>query len=131
MVKVYEITHLLGQRAPFSSKLHHVFTTFLVVIFHGDVFLALVVVYIGFRNTQLFFYTQFYGQSMCVPSSLTMHLESLHRLVAIEGVLDASGQYVVNARMPVCRRRTLVEYELGTTLSFLDTSEKDILLFPF
>ena len=67
---------------------------------------------------------------MGVPASLAMHLETLHRLIAVERVLQCASQYVVNARVAVSRGRTLIEYELWTALSFCDTAVEDVFLFP-
>ena len=67
---------------------------------------------------------------MGVPSSLAMNLEALHRLIAVEGVLDGTGQHMVNARMAICRGRSLIENKLRTSLTLLDALQEHILCIP-
>ena len=67
---------------------------------------------------------------MCIPTSLTLHLEALHRLIAVEGVLDRTSQHVVDTRMSVGRGRTLEEYELRTALTLFDRAPEHVFLSP-
>ena len=82
------------------------------------------------RDAQLFLHTKFYRESVCVTASFALHLEALHRLEATESVLDTAGKYMMNAWMAVCRWRSFVEDERGTTLSFGHTQMEHIFLVP-
>ena len=61
---------------------------------------------------QFFLHTKLNGQSMGIPTCLAVHLVALHRLIAVEGVLDRACQNVVNTGMTIGRRRTFEEYKL-------------------
>ena len=95
MIEVNPISHFLGQVSPLGSVGHDVLPAFLVVVGNGDIVFAFFVVDIGFGDTEFFLDTEFHRQSVGVPSSFPVHLESLHRLVAVEGVFDGSGQDMV------------------------------------
>ena len=73
-----------------------------MIIFLGrNILLRSLVVDILLCDTKLLLYAQLYGESVCVPSSLAVNLESLHSLIAIECVFNGACQNVVNARMTV------------------------------
>ena len=120
MVEVDEIAHTLSQLTPFRGELHHVFATFAVVVFRRNIFLTLLVIYICFCDAQFFFHTQLDRQSMSIPSGFAFHLESLHGLVAVEGIFDRTSEHMVNAGMAVSRRRSFEEYKLRTTLALVN-----------
>ena len=130
MIQIHEVTHTLSELTPFSCELHHVFTTALVIFLYRDVFLALLVVNIFFGNAEFLLNAQFYWQSMCVPTSLTVHLETLHGLIAIECILDAACQHMVDARMSIRRRRSLIEHKLWTALTLINRLMEHIVLHP-
>ena len=67
---------------------------------------------------------------MGVPAGFTLHLHTLHRLVAVEGVLDGTCKHVVDAGMAVGRGRPLEEYKLRTALALVDGAPEDVLLLP-
>ena len=130
MVQVYEITHFLGQLAPFLCKLHHILAALAVVVLRGNIFARRLVVNILLGNAQLFLYAKFYGQSVGVPSGLAVNLKALHGLVTVKGVLDGTSQNMVNARVAISRGRTLEEYELGCSVSLVNTSVEDVITLP-
>ena len=126
IVKIHKVSHLLRQIAPLLCVHHHVLTTFLVVVLRRDVLVALLVVDIGLGDTEFFLHSQLYRQSVRIPASLTLHLETLHRLIAVESILNSTRQHVMDTRMTVGRGRTLKEYKLRTsarTRSSLSTSQ--------
>ena len=59
-----------------------------------------------------------------------MHLKSSHGLIAVERVLDAACQYVVNARMAVGRGRPLEKYKLRTAFALADATKENVVLLP-
>ena len=130
MVKIHEIAHLLRQVAPLLRVHHHVLTALAVVVLHRDVLLRVLVVDIGLGDAQFLFHAKLDGKSMGVPSRLTVNLIALHRLITVEGILDGAGQHMVNARMAVCRGRSLIEYKLRTSLTFLDALMEYVLGIP-
>ena len=91
---------------------------------------ALLVVDVGLGDAQFLLNAQLDGQSVGVPSCLAVHLKALHRLVAVEGIFDATRQYVVYTWVSVGRRRSFKEYKLRTTFTFIDTLVEDIILLP-
>ena len=101
VVEVNEIAHLLGELTPFGRKHHHVLTTFLVIIFCRNILVRSLVVNILLCYAKLFLHTKLHGQTVSVPACLAVNLESLHGLVAVERVLDASSQHMVNAGMSI------------------------------
>ena len=119
MVEIHEISHFLGELAPFSRKHHHVLTAFAVVVFNRDILARLMVVDVGLGNAKLLLHSQFHRQSMSIPSSLAVNLIPLHRLVSVECILDGSCKHMVNSWMPVSRGRSLKEYKLRTTFTFI------------
>ena len=130
IVEVYEVAHLFRQVTPFLCEHHHILTALLVIILCRDVFLRCLIVDIGLGDTQFFLHTQFYGQTVCIPTSLTLHLIALHRLIAIEGILDGTSQHMVDAWVTVSRGRTLEEYELRTALTLFDRAPEHVFLSP-
>ena len=101
MVKVDEISHLLGQLSPLGRELHHVLAAFAVVVFGGDVFVGSLVVDVFLGDAEFLLHSNLHGKSVCVPSGLAFHLKALHGLVAVEGVLDGTGQNMMDAGMSV------------------------------
>ena len=67
---------------------------------------------------------------MGIPTSLALHLEALHGLVAVESVLDAARQHVVDSGVTIGRWRTLEKYKLRTTFSLRHGAPEDIFLLP-
>ena len=67
---------------------------------------------------------------MGIPSCLTLHLIALHRLIAIEGILDGTSQHMVDAWVTVSRGRTLEEHKLRASFTLVDRAPEDILLPP-
>ena len=68
---------------------------------------------------------------MSVPAGFSLHLKSLHRLVATEHVLDGTCHHVVNAGMPIGRGRSFKEDIGGATFPFRHTFVKKVGLVPF
>ena len=130
MVKVNEIAHLFGQFAPFGRKLHHILTTFVVIVLHRDILAGSVVVDISLCDAQFLFHTKFHRESVGVPTSLSVHLETFHRLVAVESILDGAGEHMVDSGMTVGRRRSLEEDKLRASFPFVNALVEDVELFP-
>ena len=130
MVEIYKIAHLFGQLAPFGRELHHVFTTFSVVVLCRDIFFRVLVVDIFLGDTKFFLYANLDWKSVSIPTGFAFHLESLHGLVAVEGVLDGTCKHMVDAGMAVGRGRTLEEDVLWTSLSFIDCLVEDVVFLP-
>ena len=96
MFHIHPVSHLLAQVGPFARVFHHIQAAALVVLLYTDGF-----AYIFLGDAQLFLHTEFYGQSMGVPSCLTHNLLSVHSLITAEGVLQTSGQYVMDTWVTV------------------------------
>ena len=79
---------------------------------------------------QFFLHIDFHGQSVSIPTSLTLHLEALHGLIAVESVLDGACENMVNTWVAIGRGGTLEEYELGASLTFINTFVEDIVFLP-
>ena len=77
------------------------------------------IVDICLSDAEFLLHTKLNRKSVGVPTSLAMHLETLHRLISVEGVLDRTGKHMMNARMSIGRRRSLEEYELRASLLFI------------
>ena len=101
MIEVNEVTHLLGQLTPLSSELHHILTALVVVILGRDILLRSLVVNILLGNAEFLLNTQLNRKSVGIPSSLAVNLETLHRLISVESILDTTSQHVVNARVAI------------------------------
>ena len=125
VLHIHPVTHEVAQVGPFLGVHHHVAAAACIVFFNAnavaDVFLC---------DAQFLFNAQLNGQSVGVPSCLAIHLESLHRLVTAEYVLDGTRHHVVNTRVSVGRRRTFKEYERGAALAFCHTAVEQVLLVP-
>ena len=96
VLHIHPVTHEVAQVGPFLGVHHHVAAAACIVFLNAnaaaDVFLC---------DAQFLFNAQLNGQSVGVPSCLAIHLESLHRLVTAEYVLDGTRHHVVNTRMSV------------------------------
>ena len=123
---VYPIPHLVSQIFPFFGELHHIFAAGSVIVGYGDSLANIL-----FRNAECFFHTQFHGQSMSIPSGLTLYLEPLHRFVTAENVLNGASHYVVNARHTIGRGRSFEKYERRTTFTFCHTLGENLVFVPF
>ena len=96
VLKVHPVAHLLREFCPLAGVHHHVLAASIVVVVHTD-FLADVFL----RDAERLLHTQFHRQSVRVPTSLALHLETLHRLIAEECVLYRASHHVVNAWVSV------------------------------
>ena len=68
---------------------------------------------------------------MGIPSTLTLHLEPLHRLVPAYQVLQRPADDVVDTRKSVCTGRALVKHKRRRPFSELHTHFKSPLRLPF
>lgn len=116
----------MSQVGPLFGKLHDICTAVSVIVCHRNRFTDIL-----FCNAQCLFYTQFYRQSVCIPSCFTFYLETFHRLEAAERIFNGTSHHVVNARHTVCRGRTFVEYERRMSLTFCHTAGENIVFIPF
>ena len=109
---VHPVAHEVRKVGPFARKLHDVATTLGVVFLDRD-FLA--DVFLG--DAEFLLHTEFYRQTVRIPTGFALHLEALHRFVTAEHVLDGARHHVVNARMPVGRGGAFEKHIRGTTLA--------------
>ena len=82
-------------------------------------------------HAQVFLNLNFNRQSVRVPACLRLNLESLHYLISGNRILQGAGHHVVNARLAVCCRRTLIENERLCVLSLLYTAVQEVFILPF
>ena len=125
MFQIHPIAHLVGEFCPLVGVHHHVLATSIVIIIHAN-FLADVLL----RDAQRLLHTQLHWKSVGVPTSLALHLETLHGLISEECVLYRASHYVVNARMSVGGRGTFKKDELRTAFAFLNALVEHIFLVP-
>ena len=130
IVEIDKVAHALSQFAPLLGVHHHVLATLLVIVLGRDVLLTLLVVDIGLGDAEFLLHAQLDGQSVCIPSGLTLDLKTLHGLVAVERILNSTRKYVVNTGVTVGRGRSLEENELGTALTLVYRAPEYILLLP-
>ena len=96
VLHINPVTHLMGKVCPLGGVHHHVLTATAVVVLDGnlgtDVFLG---------DAQFLLHAKFHWQTVGIPTSLALHLETLHGLETTEGVLQRACQNVVDTRMAI------------------------------
>ena len=130
VVEVHEVAHALRQVAPLGGERHHVLAALAVVVLGRDIAGRVGIVDVGLGDAQCLLHAQLHGQAVGVPSGLTLHLEALHGLVAVESVLQRTAQHMVDARVTVGRGRTLVENKLRTALTLFHGAAEHVLTLP-
>ena len=96
VVHIHPVTHLLCQVLPYVGELHHLLAAGAVVLLDRD---CLADILLG--DAELLLHTQLYGQTVCVPTRLTVYEVTLLCLVAADNILDGAGHHVVNTRHTV------------------------------
>ena len=97
----------------------------MVVVVNAD-FLADILL----GDAKALLYAQLYRQAVGVPTGLAVDVKALLSLVAAEDILDGTCHNVVNARLAVSRRRSVVEHKCGVTLTQFLTFLKSLVFFP-
>ena len=126
MIQVDEVSHPLGHVAPHAFVREYGFSA-LFVEFFDTVFFD--VLFAG--HAQLFFDFDFYRKSVSIPACFSRNFITLHGLVAAHGVLQRSGDHVMDTRLAVSRWRSFIKDEWRHTLSCADTFSQQIFFFPF
>ena len=103
--QIHPIAHLLGQFIPKVFVLQYLGAAGLVILVHTNLLADILL-----GNAQLFLHAQFHRQSVGVPACLAVHIVTLLCLVAAEHVLNGACHHMVDARLAVGRRRTVVEH---------------------
>jgi hypothetical protein len=67
---------------------------------------------------------------MSVPTSLALDLKALHGLETAEGILQRTGQYVMNARMTIGRWGAFKENKRGTAFPLGHTLVENVFCVP-
>ena len=96
MVEIHPVAHLLTELAPLGGVLHHVSATLVVVVVY-----AYLLADVLLTDAQSLLHAQLHRQSVSIPTGLARHVETLHRLIAANGVLDSAGQHMVDTRMTI------------------------------
>src|SRR5699024_3481069 len=60
-------------------------------------------------QTKKLLYLEFYRKTMGIPSCLSRHHFSFHRLVSRDHIFDDTCQYVSDMRFSICSRRSVIE----------------------
>ena len=103
---IYPVTHTLRHSYPFCGIFHHLLAAGGVVFIY-----AYLGTNIGLGDTQLLLYSQFYGETVGVPTGAAGHLVPSLRFVAANGIFDGTGHYVVDAGHAVGAGRAFEEDE--------------------
>ena len=82
-------------------------------------------------ESQLLLDFNLHRKAVGIPACLSVDLKSLHRLVAVNRVLQRSSHHVMDARFAVGSRRPLIEDELRLPLPGFYALVEQILLVPF
>ena len=82
------------------------------------------------EDAELFLDLVLHGQSVGVPAGLTRAVETAHRLVAREQVLEGAREHVMDAGPAVRGGRPLVEHELRPRRTFSHEAAKHVLATP-
>ena len=115
IVHIDPVAHLARELLPHARELHHRLAAGAVVLLDRDRLADILL-----RDAELLLHAQLHGQPVGVPTRLAVHQVALLGLVAAEDVLDRAGHDVMDARLAVGRRGTLVEYERRTALAGRD-----------
>ena len=125
IIQVRHVCHAVGHIRPHAGVLEYGLTALLVEFLNAvllDVLLSV--------HSQLLLNLNLNRQSVGIPSGLSLNLESLHRLVPINGVLQSSRHNVVNTRLAVCCRWSFEKDEAWAIFSFLYAAVQKVNVFP-
>src|SRR5690606_1431079 len=126
IIQIDPIAHLARDIIPLILIPQHRLAALLVVFLdrnlYPDIFLG---------NSKFLLHTEFDREAMRIPTSLALDLESLHRLVAANEILQRTRDHVVNAGHAVCAGRTLIKYERLLAFAQSDALLKTLVLRPF
>ena len=125
IIQVRHVCHAVGHIRPHAGVLEYGLTALLVEFLNAvllDVLLAV--------HSQLLLHLNLNRQSVGIPSGLSLNLESLHRLVPVNGVLQGSRHNVVNTWLAVCCRWSFEKDEAWAIFSFLYAAVQKINIFP-
>ncbi len=125
ILHIHPITYAVGKVHPLPGIFHHLGAAGIVILSH-----TYRLAYILFGDAELFLHAEFHRESVGVPSGLSPDEISCLCLITADGILDAPGHYVMNARHSVGRRRTLEKYELGSAFAQFQCLSEDIVLLP-
>ena len=123
---IHPIPHKVRQIAPLLRVHHHITTTMRIIFFDRNLLTN-----VFFGNSQFLFNTQFDGQTMGVPTSFAVDLETLHRFVTAKHILNGTRHHVVNTRVSICRWRSFKENIRGATFTLADAAVEEVGLVPF
>ena len=73
---------------------------------------------------------QFYRQTMGIPSGLSRHLITFHRLITWNHIFDNTGQHMANMRFSVGRRRSIVKCIFRSILPGFNTLFENVIFLP-
>ena len=126
MIQVYQVAHAVAHLAPQALVGEDGFLA-LLVEFADAVFFDILLT----GEAELLFHFDLYGQAVGVPSGFARYAVALHGLVAADGVLQRTGDHVVDARLAVCGRRSFVEDKVRLAFSCGDAFFQQFFLVPF
>ena len=105
-MQINPIPHFCGEVVPLVFVFEDLFPAGFIVFCNGDLLAN-----IFFSDSQHFFNTQFHGQAMRVPASLSVYLESPHSFVPANKVFQRAAYDMMNTRHAIGTRRPLVKYK--------------------
>ena len=125
MIQIDEISHALRHAAPHTFIFEDGFTAFFIELLDAVFFDILFSAHL-----QTLFHFDFDRKSVGIPSGLALDFIPLHRLIAAYRILECPGDHMMNTRLSVCGRRSLVKYKGRLSLPFRHTLFQKIFFLP-
>ena len=125
VLHVHPVTYAVGHGFPLGGVFHHFFAAGAVVFFHTDAAAD-----VGLGDAEFLLHAEFDGESVGVPARPAADFESRLRFVTADGILNAAGHHMVDARFAVGRGRSFEEYEFGSAFTYREAALERRHLFP-
>ena len=125
MAEINPAADALKHIDPNSGILQNVGTAKIIKLFNSE-FLNL----LASGNAKLFFGRHFGRKAVTVPAKATLDFFTVHGLKAGDHVLNIRDHYMAVVRRAVGKRRAVIEYELGGTVTITYGFFKSLVFFP-
>ena len=125
IIKIDPVAHLVGKVGPFLGIFHYLLAAGSIVFIDRDLLADILL-----GDAKALLDTELDRQTVGIPTCLTLHLITLHRLETAEDILDRTCHHVVDTWHAIGRRRSLVEDKRRMTLTGSHTLFEDIVFVP-